>query len=280
MARLDFFCAVTAAHAYSLCIMRCCCFTGPLDFNLPSACGSLLTGWANPSAHAHILRWRADAAMVSAAAAGRGGAEGIPQRRVTLLADDGGAYAFVLQLCPPQRTRAELATSALLTHVNTLLAAAHGARRRGLALATPIVVPLTPRARLLRDARTLTSLGAVAAAEAKARGVDPYAALQQTRAQMLAAASEAHREARRAAADKAAEAALQATEACAQALEAEKKASEAEKEAEEKEKAAKVQAGWSAVALLHRVARDLSNTTPSSSWFGLLCVVLFRGVAG
>ena len=207
---------------------------------MPSACGSLLTTWANPSAHAHILRWRADAATVSAMAAGRGGAEGIPQRRVTLLADDGGAYSFVLQLCPPLRTRSELATAALLTHVNTLLATAPGSRRRGLALAAPIVVPLTPRARLLRDARTLTSLAAVGASAARARGFDRYTALQETRIQMLAAASAAHSAARHASVTKAAEAAKEAAVDRAQAREAEKKAAEKAAEAEASEKKAKV----------------------------------------
>ena len=87
-------------------------FCGPLDFNLPTACGSTLTTHASPAAHAHVLRFRSDAGgghgghgSSSSSGGGsqhgaisRGGAEGLAQPRLTLLGDDGGTYTFALQV--------------------------------------------------------------------------------------------------------------------------------------------------------------------------------------
>ena len=93
-------------------------FCGPLDFNLPTACGSTLTTHASPAAHAHVLRFRSDAggghgghgssSSSSSSSSGgggsqhgaisRGGAVGLAQPRLTLLGDDGGTYTFALQV--------------------------------------------------------------------------------------------------------------------------------------------------------------------------------------
>jgi hypothetical protein len=78
-----------------------------------------------------------------------------------MLGNDGRRYYFAVQTATPYVTRSDERVMQLHWLVNRLLERNHQAQRRSLALHIPVVVPITPRLRLMEDHRELRSLGEV-----------------------------------------------------------------------------------------------------------------------
>ena len=97
------------------------------------------------------------------------------QRRLGLRGNDGRVYHFAVQTAAPYQTRSDERMMQLHWLMARLLEQSHLAQRRSLAVRVPVVVPLTPRLRLLEDDALFTSLGEVYEAERHARGLDPDA---------------------------------------------------------------------------------------------------------
>jgi len=96
-------------------------------------------------------------------------------RRLCLLGNDGRKYYFVAQGATPYTTRSDERMMQLHWLINRLLEKTHMAERRSIAVGVPVVVPITPRLRMMEDHRLFTSLGEVYEAERHARGLDPDA---------------------------------------------------------------------------------------------------------
>lgn len=94
-------------------------------------------------------------------------------RRLCLLGNDGRKYYFVAQGATPYTTRSDERMMQLYWLLNRLLEKSNMAQRRSIAVSIPVVVPITPRLRLMEDHRLFTSLGEVYEAERHAKGLDP-----------------------------------------------------------------------------------------------------------
>lgn len=95
------------------------------------------------------------------------------QRRLALRGNDGKVYHFVVQASVPYLTRSDERVMQLHWLMARLLEQSQLAQRRSLNVRVPVVVPVTPRLRLLEDHALFTSLGEVYEAERHARGLDP-----------------------------------------------------------------------------------------------------------
>lgn len=95
------------------------------------------------------------------------------QRRLCMLGNDGKRYYFVAQTATPYVTRSDERVMQLHWMLNRLMEKSFQAKKRSLWLQVPVVVPITPRLRLMEDDRQLMSLGEVYEADRHARGQDP-----------------------------------------------------------------------------------------------------------
>ena len=116
-------------------------------------------------------------------------------RRLCLLGNDGRKYYFVVQTSTPYNTRSDERIMQFHWLMNRLLEKTHMAQRRSIAVAVPVVVPITPRLRLMEDHRLFCSLGEVYDSERHARGLDPDAPVMLTRERCSAAISRARADA-------------------------------------------------------------------------------------
>lgn len=86
---------------------------------------------------------------------------GYSQRELTLLGHNGRSYSFLVQFAVPHATRTDERIMQLHMLVNQLLSKYNGARKRDLTLHVPLVIPITPRVRLLGNTPHFTSLAEV-----------------------------------------------------------------------------------------------------------------------
>lgn len=124
-------------------------------------------GMPHPEAHAKLLAVEPEVRVLYRQQAF--------QRRLGLRGNDGRVYYFTVQTAAPYQTRSDERMMQLHWLMARLLEQNHLAQRRSLAVHVPVVVPLTPRLRLLEDDAHFTSLGEVYEAERHARGLDPDA---------------------------------------------------------------------------------------------------------
>jgi transformation/transcription domain-associated protein len=97
---------------------------------------------------------------------------GFAQRRLALHGDDGQNYHFLVQFAIPHLTRTDERMMQLQLLLNQLLLKDQHTRQRNMGLHVPVVVPITPRVRLMSDAVSLKSLGEVYEDDRMARGLD------------------------------------------------------------------------------------------------------------
>lgn len=110
---------------------------------------------------------------------------GFSPRRLAMRGNDGRMYHFLVQFAIPHLTRTDERMMQLHQLVNRLLAKHVGAHARHLTLSVPVVVPVTPRVRLLQDSRSNTSLGSVFEAERASRGLDTDSLIVKFRARAV-----------------------------------------------------------------------------------------------
>ncbi len=145
-------------------------------------------GMPHPEAHAKLLALEPQVGVLYRSHA--------LQRRLGLRGNDGRVHHFAVQTATPYLTRSDERVMQLHWLMARLLEQSHPAQRRSLGLRVPVVVPLTPRLRLLEDSAAFTSLGEVYEAERHARGLDPDAPVMLCRERCSQAIAVAKKEVR------------------------------------------------------------------------------------
>jgi transformation/transcription domain-associated protein len=103
------------------------------------------------SAHVRLVRFGAEVDVLHR--------HGSAQRRLSLQGDDGRKWRFVVQFAIPHLTRTDERMAQLHTLLHHIMSKARQTRPNNMILEASVVVPITPRVRLLSDREALTSLG-------------------------------------------------------------------------------------------------------------------------
>ncbi|CAM9242622.1 unnamed protein product [Chrysoparadoxa australica] len=112
---------------------------------------------------------------------------GFSQRRIGMLGSDGKRKFFLVQFAIPHITRTDERVMQLHVMIKRLMEKNVQARRRDLNVAVPVVIPVTPRLRLMEDRPNYTSLGEVYELEKKGADEDPDAPILMCRDRVSAA---------------------------------------------------------------------------------------------
>ena len=109
---------------------------------------------------------------------------GFSQRRLTMIGHNGREYSFLVQFAIPYTTRTDERIMQMHLLFNQLFAKFNGTRKRDLTLRIPLVVPITPRVRLMADDKGFVSLGEVYESDCIANGTDIESPLSVYREEM------------------------------------------------------------------------------------------------
>ncbi|CAI5728702.1 unnamed protein product [Peronospora destructor] len=98
---------------------------------------------------------------------------GFTQRRVTMGGSDGRAYYFLVQYAMTHITRTDERMMQMYLLLNRLLLRHKETKKRNTIFHVPIVIPLTPRVRLLEDNRDFITLGEIYELDCQIENKDP-----------------------------------------------------------------------------------------------------------
>jgi transformation/transcription domain-associated protein len=112
---------------------------------------------------------------------------GYSQRRFSMLGSNGQRYFFLVQFATPHSTRSDERMMQLHVMMKRLLEKSIEARRRDLHVHIPLVIPITPRMRLMEDNSSFTSLGELHDVDQQRQGKDPDTAIILFRERITAA---------------------------------------------------------------------------------------------
>ncbi|UIZ26478.1 hypothetical protein KXD40_001859 [Peronospora effusa] len=98
---------------------------------------------------------------------------GFTQRRVTMGGSDGRAYYFLVQYAMTHITRTDERMMQMYLLLNRLLLRHKETKKRNTIFHVPIVIPLTPRVRLLEDNRDFVTLGEIYELDCQIENKDP-----------------------------------------------------------------------------------------------------------
>jgi transformation/transcription domain-associated protein len=104
-----------------------------------------------------------------------------------MLGSDGQRHFFLVQFATPHSTRSDERVMQLHVMMKRLLEKNYEARRRDMHIHIPLVIPITPRMRLMEDNTSFTSLGELHEIDMQQHGRDPDAAIILFRERITAA---------------------------------------------------------------------------------------------
>jgi transformation/transcription domain-associated protein len=104
-----------------------------------------------------------------------------------MLGSDGQRHFFLVQFATPHSTRSDERVMQLHVMMKRLLEKNYEARRRDMHIHIPLVIPITPRMRLMEDNTSFTSLGELHEIDMQRHGKDPDAAIILFRERITAA---------------------------------------------------------------------------------------------
>eukprot|EP00953_Heterococcus_sp_UTEX-ZZ885_P013241 7567-Heterococcus_DN1.PRE.1 len=132
-----------------------------------------------PELHARLLRFHSQVSVLHR--------YGYSQRRFSMLGSDGQRHFFLVQFATPHSTRSDERVMQLHVVMKRLLEKNYEARRRDMHIHIPLVIPITPRMRLMEDNTSFTSLGELHEIDMQRHGKDPDAAIILFRERITAA---------------------------------------------------------------------------------------------
>merc|ERR1711988_1081424 len=103
------------------------------------------------------------------------------QRRLCMLGSDGRRHHFVVQSANPFMTRSDERMMQMYWFTNRLFEKNHQTMKRDLRVLVPVVVPVTPRLRLIEDEANITSLSEIYEQYCHSNGKDPDEAIMYIR---------------------------------------------------------------------------------------------------
>ncbi|CAB1109030.1 unnamed protein product [Ectocarpus sp. CCAP 1310/34] len=140
-------------------------------------------GEPRPDLHAKLLRFHSTVSVLHR--------HGFSQRRLSMLGSDGRRYFFLVQFAIPHVTRTDERVMQVHSMLRKFLERDPQTRGRDLAVQVPVVVPITPRMRLMEDHEAFVSLGEIYEADRHRQGLDPDAPIMLCRERVSAAVAAA-----------------------------------------------------------------------------------------
>ena len=83
------------------------------------------------------------------------------QCRLSILGDDGSSTDFLIQFAVPDITLSDLRMSQMFDLLNSVAASHKMCRQKNITVSIPVVVPITPRIRLLKESKTFVTLSSI-----------------------------------------------------------------------------------------------------------------------
>ena len=83
------------------------------------------------------------------------------QCRLSILGDDGSSTDFLVQFAVPDITLSDLRMSQMFDLLNSVAASHKMCRQKNITVSIPVVVPITPRIRLLKESKTFVTLSSI-----------------------------------------------------------------------------------------------------------------------
>ena len=91
----------------------------------------------------------------------RAGLSHTNQSRISIRGNDGSVSNFLIQFAQPEVTRSDSRNSQMFDLLNSIVSSNQLCRQRNMSITTPIIVPITPRIRLLKEAKTFVVLSSI-----------------------------------------------------------------------------------------------------------------------